>query len=176
MNEKVVFDFLNSNNINYQLFKHQPVFKAEDKPVLIDSPDIDVMPGLQSKTLFLKDKKTGAFFLVSVPEQKRVDLKALSDLLGCNRFTFGKEEELLETLKLTPGSVTPFGLIFDVQKKVTFVLDEEFLKATAVTFHPMRNDMTVALAPQDFLKSMEKIEHQPKIIQIPTSIQNEIFL
>jgi Ala-tRNA(Pro) deacylase len=168
MNEKVVFDFLENNQIKYQLFKHQPVFKAEDKPVLIDSPGIDVIPGLQSKTLFLKDKKTGAFFLVSVPEQKRVDLKALSDLLGCNRFSFGKEEELLEILKLTPGSVTPFGLLFDDQKKVTFVLDEEFLKACAVTFHPMRNDMTVALAPQDFLKCMEKIEHQPKIIQIPT--------
>lgn len=167
MNEKVVFDFLNSNNIKYQLFKHQPVFKAEDKPVLIDSPGVDVIPGLQSKTLFLKDKKTGAFFLVSVAEQKKVDLKALSDLLDCNRFTFAKEEELLEILKLTPGSVTPFGLLFDVQKKVTFVLDEEFLQVSLITFHPMRNDMTVALAPQDFLICMEKIGHQPKIIQVP---------
>lgn len=167
MNEKVVFDFLNSNNIKYQLFKHQPVFKAEDKPVLIDSPGVDVMPGLQSKTLFMKDKKTGAFFLVSVTEQKRVDLKALSDVLGCNRFSFAKEEELLELLKLTPGSVTPFGLLFDDQKKVTFILDEEFLTASLITFHPMRNDMTVAIAPQDFLTCMEKIGHKPRVIQIP---------
>ncbi len=87
MNEKAVFDFLTSNQITYQLFKHQPVFKAEDKPVISDPPGFDTMPGLQSKTLFLKDQKTGAFFLVSVTEQKRVDLKALSILLHSNRFS-----------------------------------------------------------------------------------------
>ena len=170
MNEKVVFDFLETNQIEYKLFKHQPVFKAEDKPILIDSDGVNTIPGLQSKTLFLKDKKTGAFFLVSVSEQKRVDLKALSEILSCNRFTFGKEEELLEILKLTPGSVTPFGLMFDDQKKVTFVLDEDFLKASLATFHPMRNDMTIAIAPQNFLIYMEKIGHQPKVINIP--VQN----
>lgn len=169
MNEQVLFDFLHNNNIEYKLFKHQPVFKAEDKPIL-DSYGIDTIPGLQSKSLFLKDKKNNSFFLVSVIEDKRVDLKALSNVLGCTRFSFGKAEELLELLKLQPGSVTPFGLIFDDQKKVNFVLDEDFLAASLITFHALRNDMTISIAPAMFLTCMEKIEHKPRIIHIPTQV------
>jgi len=165
MSEQILFDFLRANNIEYQLFRHQPVFTCEDKPVLIDS-DVDTIPGLQSKNLFLKDQKDN-FFLVSVPEDKRVDLKELSKTLGCGRFSFGKPAELLELMKLTPGSVTPFGLMFDEQKKVALVLDEDFLTASFVMFHPLRNDMTITLVPQDFLTCMTKMGHEPQIVKIP---------
>ena len=165
MNEQILFDFLRANNIKYQLFRHQQVFTCEDKPVLIDS-DVDTIPGLQSKNLFLKDQKDN-FFLVSVPQEKRVDLKELSKTLGCGRFSFGKPAELLELMKLTPGSVTPFGLMFDEQKKVTFVLDEDFITASFVMFHPLRNDMTITLLPQAFLTCMTKMGHEPQIVRIP---------
>jgi Ala-tRNA(Pro) deacylase len=166
MSEKILFDFFTANRIEYKLFKHQPVFTCEDKPILIDSDGIDTIPGLQSKSLFLKDKN-GVLFLVGVSEEKRVDLKALSDALGCGRFSFGKAEEMLEFLKVTPGSVTPFGLIFDQQNKVTFVLDEDFLTAEFVMFHPLRNDMTVCLTPQAFLTCMEKMGHKARVVRIP---------
>lgn len=166
MNEKILFDFLDANKIEYQLFKHQPVFTCQDKPVLIDSGGIDTLAGMHSKNLFLRDQKDN-FSLVSVGQEKRVDLNALSKELGCQRFSFGKPEELLSFLKLQPGSVTPFGLIFDEGKKVPFVLDKDFLTASLITFHPLRNDMTVALAPQQFLTCMEKMEHQPRIMLIP---------
>ncbi len=166
MNGKILFDFLDTNKIEYQLFKHQPVFTCQDRPILIDSNNIETLPGMHSKNLFLKDQKDN-FFLVSIGQEKRVDLNALSKELDCPRFSFGKPEELLAFLKLQPGSVTPFGLIFDEGKKVTFVLDEDFLTASLITFHPLRNDMTVALAPQQFLVCMEKMEHQPRIMRIP---------
>lgn len=165
MNEQILFDFLKKNNIAYTLFKHKPVFRVGEPLVLIDS-EFEDMPGLHSKNLFLKDAKNN-FFLVSVTQDKRVDLNALYKQLNCARFSFGKPEELLEFLQLTPGSVTPFGLLFDKQKKVTYALDEDFLKADLITFHPLRNDMTIALAPQDFLRCMAELSHQPQIIEIP---------
>ena len=165
VSEKIIFDFLNANRIEYELFKHQPVFTTEEKPVLIDS-DVETIPGMHSKTLFLKDKN-GVFFLVSVTEDKRVDLKALSVLLGCGRLSFGKPEELFELLKLRPGSVTPFGLIFDQQQKIIFILDKDFASASFVNFHPLRNDMTITLAPVQFLSCMEKLDHKPRIITVP---------
>ena len=166
MNEQLLFDFLKTNLIEYKLFKHQPVFRVGEEPVLIDS-DVDAMPGTHSKNLFLKDPKNNSFFLVSVTQDKRVDLGTLHKLLGCARFSFGKPEELLELLKLTPGAVTPFGLMFDEQKKVTYVLDEDFTKAKLVIFHPLRNDMSISLTPKAFLVSMEKLGHLPKIMHIP---------
>jgi len=165
MSEQLLFDFLKANSISYTLFKHKPVFRVGEPLILIDS-DLETIPGLHSKNLFLKDAKNN-FFLVSVTQDKRVDLNKLYKQLNCTRFSFGKPEELFEYLKLTPGSVTPFGLMVDEQNKVTYALDEDFLKADLVTFHPLRNDMTIALTPQDFVVCMEKIGHTPQPTRIP---------
>jgi Ala-tRNA(Pro) deacylase len=167
MDDKIAFDFFAANSINYKLFKHQPVFTTADKPVLVDSGGVEVIPGLHSKSLLLKDSKNNAFFLVSVTEDKRVDLKELGHELGSGRLSFAKPEELLMLLKLEPGSVTPFGLLFDQQKRVVFVLDEDFLKGAWINFHPLRNDMTVSLDPESFLRCMEEMEHYPYVIRIP---------
>lgn len=171
MNETVLFDFLKTHHIEYQLFKHLPVFTTEDKLYSVPEDGSQAkelsIPGTHSKNLFLKDTKNKLFFLVSVTEDKRVDLKTLSTVLGYSRFSFGKAEEMIELLKLTPGSVTPFGLMFDQQNNVRFVLDEDFLTSQSVNFHPLRNDMTINLAPQAFLTCMEKMGHKPHIIRIP---------
>jgi GrpB-like predicted nucleotidyltransferase (UPF0157 family) len=164
--QQQLFDFLNKHAIEYQLFKHQPVFTVEDRPVL-EGYDVDELPGAQSKNLFLKAGKRGPFFLVSVLEHKKVDLKALSRVLNCDRFSFGRAEDLLSYLQLTPGSVTPFGLMFDTQRCVTFVLDEDFLKADCVVFHPLSNDMSIALTPDNFLRCMNFMGHDVRVICIP---------
>ncbi len=168
MDETIIFNFLKEHGISYHLYEHQPVFTANDIPVVsaIDGVSTSgLIPEPHFKTLFLWDKK-GAFFLVSVTDEKRVDITALSRVLGCDRLSFGKPAQLLELLKLTPGSVTPYGLLFDPEKKVHFVLDEDALSAPWVSFHPMRNDMTVVTTPQDFLSCMEKLGHTPQIIGI----------
>jgi Ala-tRNA(Pro) deacylase len=170
VNENLLFDFLDEHNVEYQLFEHQPVFTIDDNPVVTAVDGVKILSGKvplpHFKTLFLRDKK-GLFFLVSITEEKHVDLKALSVELGCNKFSFGKEKDLLDLLKLTPGSVTPYGLLFDQQKKVTFILDEDALKNSTVGFHPLRNDMTIITSSKNFLMCMKKMEHQPHIVRIP---------
>ncbi|MFA6527523.1 MAG: prolyl-tRNA synthetase associated domain-containing protein [Candidatus Babeliales bacterium] len=170
MNEKKIFDFFKQHNVPYHLYEHQPVFTVNEKPVVTAIDGVAVTSGTipepHFKTLFLQDNK-GVFFLVSVIDDKRVDLKALSDVLGCARFSFGKAEALFQLLKLTPGSVTPYGLLFDEQKNVTFVLDEDALPYSCVSFHPMRNDMTIVTTPNDFLTCMQKMGHAPRVVRIP---------
>lgn len=170
MDEKLLLDFFKKHKIAYHLFEHQPVFTINDKPVVtaIDGVAISsgTVPQPHFKTLLLRDKKD-TFFLVSVIEDKRVDLNALNIALGCGHFSFGKTEELLALLKLTPGSVTPYGLMFDHENKVRFVLDEDSLANSCISFHPMRNDMTIVTTPQVFLTCMEKMGHTPQIIRIP---------
>jgi len=170
MNEKPLLEFLQNNTIPYRLFEHQPVFTVDEIAVVtqVDGiPSSEELPGAHFKTLFLKDKNY-RFFLVSVTEEKRVDLKALSSVLGCGRFSFGKPAELLELLKLTPGAVTPYGLLFDEHNKLTFVLDEDALNHSHVGFHPLRNDMTVVTTTPDFLACIEKMGYKPHVVSIPT--------
>jgi Ala-tRNA(Pro) deacylase len=167
MNEKILLDFLDANKIPYTLFRHNPVFTCEDELVLEGGGGVENIPGAHSKNLFLKNKKNNSFFLVSVPQEKRVDLKELSKMLTCDKLSFGSPEELLECLKLEPGSVTPFGLLFDKHKRVMFILDSDLLLKESLNFHPLRNDMTLNIGSQSFLDFAEKIDHKALIKLIP---------
>lgn len=123
--------------------------------------------GIDSKNLFLKDKKDN-FVLVSVLNFKRVDLKELSKLYGKEAFSFAKPEDLKELLDLLPGSVTPYGLINDTEHKIKFILDEDFLTHDLINFHPLRNDMTVSVTPADFLSFCTAVDHTPTVATITT--------
>jgi len=170
MTEQLLFDFLKEHSLPYTLFEHQPVFTVADKPIVTAIGGIPTtagsIPQPHFKTLFLKDSKHNRFYLVSVLDGKRVDLNALSKVLGCHRFSFGKAEELQALLQLTPGSVTPFGLLFDNDNRVSFVLDDDALNYPQVSFHPLRNDMTIAMAIEDFLRCMEIMRHKPLVAKI----------
>ena len=64
-----------------------------------------------------------------MPADKRADLGRLEKVLGAPRFSLARPDVLQEVLALTPGSVTPFGLINDTQRRVTVILDEELPSA-----------------------------------------------
>lgn len=156
-----LFSIFQDHGINFVELAHPPLFSVGDEIELGV-----VIPGANSKNLFLKDKKNN-FFLVSVLNHKRVDLKAVSKLYGKGGLSFASAEYLKAHLDLTPGSVTPYGLLNDTENKVTFILDEDFLGHALINFHPLRNDMTVSVAPNDFLTFCTHINHTPSIIHIP---------
>ena len=159
--EEQLYALLRKNELNYHIHHHDPVFTVDEGKHLSLT-----IAGAHSKNLFLKDKK-GDFFLVSVTEDKRVDLKQLSKELGKGGLSFGTSDNLEENLHLTPGSVTPFGLIHEDAKNVKFVLDHDFMKYDYVNFHPLRNDKTIQMPRNDFLRFFEIIRHLPDIRMIP---------
>jgi Ala-tRNA(Pro) deacylase len=57
-----------------------------------------------------------------------------------------------DVLGVTPGSVTIFGLINDVAKSVTLVLDDALLASDPVNFHPLLNNATTAMSQSDLMK------------------------
>jgi len=120
------------------------------------------MPGGHCKTLFLKNKK-GALFLLVALEDSAVNLKALGKALEAGRLSFGSPELLLETLGVTPGSVTPFALINDSELQVRVLLDRALLEAELVNFHPLENTATTAIQPGDLMAFMVKGGHTPEI-------------
>lgn len=155
-----ILDFLKDHQIPYLLHEHPPFFKVEESKHFDSS-----IEGASTKNLFLKDRKN-TFFLVSVLSHKRVDLKTLSKSYGKGGLSFAKEEELKRLLHLTPGSVTPYGLINDKENEVHYLLDKEFLLHETINFHPLRNDMTIGVTMQNFLKFCALIQHSPELIEI----------
>jgi Ala-tRNA(Pro) deacylase len=164
MPHTMLLSLFNDNNIVFQLYEHPEVFTVNESAFLKTS-----IIGSHSKNLFLKNKKK-QFFLVSVEDNKRVDLKALSKLYGKGGLSFGSPEELKAMLNVMPGSVTPYGLMYDKHHHITFILDKDLIAYATVNFHPLRNDMTVSISVQDFLKFCTIIQHTPSIISIPVLI------
>src|SRR5947208_1709754 len=102
MSKLDLLQFFDKNNYLYTLHEHQAIFTVEQGQHLRGN-----MPGCHSKNLFLKDREDG-FFLISILQHKRLDIKAFCKMFNIAKVSFADERALLEILHLTPGSVTPF--------------------------------------------------------------------
>jgi Ala-tRNA(Pro) deacylase len=124
------------------------------------------IPGAHTKNLFLKDKD-GAFWLVTVPGEARVDLKALPAAIGSKRVSFGKAEDMQRLLGITPGSVTPLAAINAAPGSITVVIDAALADADPVNVHPLRNTSTLGLAGAAILDLLRHWGHAPLVAEIP---------
>lgn len=143
--------------ITFKKVEHEAVYTVEEAKEKV--PKID---GLGCKNLFLKTK-ANKYFLYTLPDAKKANLKELSERLGVSRFHFASPESLEEILGVIPGSVTPLAIINDTQDKVTVVLDKE-LKGKKVLVHPNRNTATISLVYEDLIKFIKSTNHE--IIEI----------
>lgn len=153
-----LFTYFDQLGIQHSTVEHKPLFTVEDGRDLWDK-----FPGLHCKNLFIKDKKD-KIWLVVMPGDKRADLGKLEKRVGGARFSFGKPELLLEVLGMTPGSVTPFALINDTQKRVTVIFDEDMMKAEQVNFHPLHNAASTTIRTADLLKFAKSLGYEPVVV------------
>ena len=121
------------------------------------------IPGAHTKNLFLKDAK-GQLWLISAADRTAIDLKRLHHVIGSARLSFGSAELMEETLGVTPGSVTAFGLINDAAHRVRFVLDAGLAASDPVNFHPLTNTATTAISQADFRRLLASIGVEPLIV------------
>lgn len=143
--EKPLFTLLDRLGIQTRTFTHEKVFTvAESAKVKAD------MPGGHSKNLFMKDK-SGALVLVCALHSTVLPLNQLHRELGCQRLSFTDAALLWDALCVTPGSVTGFAVLNDAAGRVRLVLDAALLAHETLNFHPLRCDMTTAIARADFL-------------------------
>jgi Ala-tRNA(Pro) deacylase len=114
-----VYQFLVDNQVEYERHDHPPVYTVADVERLVPP-----LPAAKTKNLFLRDKKGKRHFLVVVPAQKRVDIKALGAVIGAGRLSFGSAERLKRYLGVDPGSVTILAIIRDPDHAVEVFFDE----------------------------------------------------
>jgi len=141
---------------------HPAVFRVEEGLELKAA-----MPGAHTKNLFLKDRK-GRLWLISARQDTVIDLKRAPSLMGSDRLSFGNETLMWETLGVRPGSVTALGLINDLDRHVTFVLDRRLWDADIVNFHPLTNTATTALDQAAFRRVLALIGREPLVVDFGT--------
>lgn len=144
---KTIYDVLSELHISYEKHRHPAVFTVEEA----EQYDKDFNAG-KSKNLFLRNKKENTHYLLVAESTRKIDLKNLSSILNESKLSFASPERLLTHLGLTPGSVSPFGLINNADKSIRVLIDKGLLAHQNVGFHPNINTATLVITTEDFKK------------------------
>lgn len=152
-----IYNLLDEKGIPFEKMEHEAVYTMED----MDKLGI-TQKGTSCKNLFLRDAKGKNHYLVTVPEEKRVDLKILASQVGSTRFSFASAERLMKYLGVEQGSVSPLGILNDESKNVTVVFDEDLQANDAVGVHPNDNTASIWLKFSDLRRIIEG--HGNKIV------------
>lgn len=138
-----LLDRLAALGIAARTWRHPPIMTVED-----GRDHWRDVPGVHCKNLFLKDAK-GVYWLVVTPIERVIELKTLPAKIGSKRLSFATAERLREVLGVEPGSVTPFALVNDAERRVRVVLDRWMMAQPLVAYHPLVNTATTVIAPAD---------------------------
>jgi Ala-tRNA(Pro) deacylase len=155
-----LFECLTQLGIKTKTIEHPPAYTVENAKAYRGD-----LSGAHSKNLFLKDKK-GQLWLIVCLEDRNLDMKKLKDCIGSAHLSFGKPNVLKEVLGVSPGSVSPFTLINDAEKRVRVVLDQEMMTFDYLNFHPLENTSTTQISRSGILKFIKSCGHQADIIAL----------
>jgi len=160
MNKEEIYQFLDDKGIDYEKTEHQAVYNMEDlEAVALPYPEWD------AKNLFVRDDKKKNYYLITVKGEKRVDLKEFRKKQGLRNLSFASAEDLLQILGLTPGAVTPLGLLNDEERRVHLYLDA-FFAGNRIGVHPNDNTATVWLWADDVMRLIQEHGNTAEYVEI----------
>ncbi|MGF1545027.1 MAG: prolyl-tRNA synthetase associated domain-containing protein [Parvularculaceae bacterium] len=162
LSQSDLFDLLDALRVETRTVEHPPTMTVADGRGVKAS-----MPGGHTKNLFLRDKKR-SLFLVSAHCDAKIDLASLGPRLGARgRLSFASAEALQQTLGVPPGSVTALALANPGAKVLAGVaFDKTLFDHDRVWFHPLRNDASTAIAPDDLMAFARHCGFAPLVLDL----------
>ncbi len=160
MTKQETYDYLTEHGVSYETTEHAAVYNMEE----LDAVELPY-PDRDGKNLFVRDDKKRNYYLITVRGDKRVDLKAFRKEHGLRNLSFASADDLMSIMRLTPGAVSPLGLLNDEERKVTLYLDDAFGDGL-IGIHPNDNTATVWLKSGDLVRIIEEHGNPVNVISI----------
>lgn len=160
MNKQETYQYLKDHNIPFEITEHRAVYNMEE----LDSIDLPYPEG-DAKNLFVRDDKKKNYYLITVKGDKRVNLKDFRKARGLRPLSFASPEDLKKYMDLTPGAVTPLGLLNVEDAPITMYMDAEF-KDSIIGIHPNENTATVWLQGDDLVELLRENGCEVEIVEI----------
>ncbi|MBM3770096.1 MAG: prolyl-tRNA synthetase associated domain-containing protein [Acidimicrobiia bacterium] len=152
--QQLILDVLAQLQIAFERHDHPAVATVTEAQA--HWADIDAA---HCKNLFLRNQKGDRHYLVILAAAKRADLRHVAEQVGDGKLSFASPERMLKYLGVTPGSVSPFGLIHDEACHVRVYVDRDLFQAERVSFHPNDNTATLVLTCTDFQRFLAYTGH-----------------
>lgn len=173
MNERIekVLAFLEDNGIEYKNHTHPPLPTIE--LALEYWKEID---STHCKNLFFRNHKGNRHYLVVFECHKELSIHTLEKSLRQGKLSFASQERMERCLGLLPGSVSPFGLINDMNltdsdgaakegvsakelfengHRVKLFLDSDLRNSERLSFHPCDNTASTVVSNEGFMKFLQ---------------------
>lgn len=146
---KKIMDILDEKKISYECIEHEPVYTVDEiqEKNLWHHED-----GIGAKNLFLRDGSGKRHFLVVIQDDKQADLKQVRAEIGSSRLSFASEERLWRYLHVLAGSVSPLGILNDMECKVEVFFDQDLKQYSYIAVHPNDNRATLWMKIEDLVK------------------------
>lgn len=160
MNKQETYQYLKDHNIPFEITEHRAVYNMEE----LESIDLPYPEG-DAKNLFVRDDKKKNYYLITVKGDKRVNLKDFWKAHGLRPLSFASPEDLKKYMDLTPGAVTPLGLLNVEDAPITMYMDAEF-KDSIIGIHPNENTATVWLQGDDLVELLRENGCEVEIVEI----------
>lgn len=158
-NERIekVLHFLDEKGLEYQIVHHSPLFTIEEGLTFWNAQE-ELNGCTHCKNLFLRNHSGKRHYLVTMECHKSLDFVQLQQIVREGKLSFASEERMERCLGLKPGSVSPLGLINDMNlteanprelfengHRVKFFVDKDLKDVDMLSFHPCDNRASVVL-------------------------------
>jgi Ala-tRNA(Pro) deacylase len=145
-----LYELLNQLGIRFDYYEHPPAPTIEE--AIKYWKDIEAT---HCKNLFFRNHKGNKHYLVIIEHSRDLSIRDLEKRLKQGKLTFASDQRMKSYLGLSPGSVSPFGLINDSSKQVHLFLDENLRNSEKISFHPCINTASLVIAFADFERFLE---------------------
>lgn len=147
--------------IPFERVEHEPVFTCDEAYAAMPGH-----PSVQTKNIFLRDKRGRRHLLLVTTCEKVVDVKRFAEQADADRLSFASPERLMKYLGVAPGSVTVLGLVNDVDEAVELYVDRDLWNAAQWRCHPLVNTATLVIARTDLERFFAHTGHRPRVVDI----------
>jgi Ala-tRNA(Pro) deacylase len=137
---------LNGQGVEFHVLRHEPVFTSEEAARIRGT-------SLASGAKALICKGDDAFVMFVLPADCKLHSSAVRRACGWRKLRFATREEVLELTGLAPGSIPPFGSLFELPTKC----DERLGENEVINFNAGDHGISVSMRYHDYI-SVEKPE------------------
>ena len=115
-------------------------------------------------------------YLIITDSSKQVDLKALKEELDCRKLEFVSPSDMESLINATPGNVSIFNMIYDENKEINLIIDEDLLEASEVAFHPLYNGMSIFMPLSECFNFLATIGRSAEVMAIPAKSKKKVLI
>jgi Ala-tRNA(Pro) deacylase len=147
--------------IPFDYYEHPPAPTIEQARVYWKN-----IESAHCKNLFFRNHKGNRHYLVILEHSQSLGVRELEQKLKQGKLTFASAERMMRYLGVSPGSVTPFGLIHDTAHHVHMFIDARLQNVSKISFHPCINTASIVVRWSDFLKFIHFTQNTYEFLEL----------